>query len=276
MPLTLSKFRAAAVCYWAEHGQGETERHMAHRLDTCLNELGSLRYVDQATPNHIKRLVDGLSYLAPRSRRAYYATFKAAWRINGLPGSAIMDWPRLPRTSYQKSREPMLAGDYARLLTYLGEKGWHNTADLAMLLNGVGLRAGVEAYRDGAIKVQATDPGTVHITGKGARRRTVRVADPGAKAILANPARMSAIHDVGIDAHRWRWRKAVAALSIGTLLPSPHSLRHKYATELLSASGGNVLLVRNMLGHSNVATTATYIGPDLEAQQKALEARQCA
>lgn len=43
---------------------------------------------------------------------------------------------------------------------------------------------------------------------------------------------------------------------------SPHRLRHSLSTELYS-NGVNILLISNILGHSNVNTTRRYIHPDL-------------
>lgn len=37
-----------------------------------------------------------------------------------------------------------------------------------------------------------------------------------------------------------------------------HSLRHRFGTKALEGSGGNLLVVRDLLGHSTVATTETY------------------
>lgn len=44
---------------------------------------------------------------------------------------------------------------------------------------------------------------------------------------------------------------------------SPHRLRHSLSTELYH-NGANILLISNILGHSNVNTTRRYIHPDLK------------
>lgn len=265
--LTLPRFQALALSYWQAHTLGRSAEHCEHRLRLCCSFLTPVRYLEEVRPSHVRLIHTGLAYLAPASQRAYMATFKSAWRIAGMPGSAILDWPRLPKSPRQKSREAMTRSDFLALVNHLTIQGWQETADLAILLNGCGLRIGCEALQAGAIRYAN---GLLHITGKGAHKRAVRVADSGARAILEDQSRLSHMRDLGIDAHRWRWRKAVAAVGIGTALPSPHSIRHKYATELLAASNGNVLLVRDMLGHANVQTTAAYISPDYAAQEAAL------
>ena len=48
---------------------------------------------------------------------------------------------------------------------------------------------------------------------------------------------------------------------------SPHRLRHSLSTELYY-NGANILLISNILGHSNVNTTRRYIHPDLRENLK--------
>ena len=48
---------------------------------------------------------------------------------------------------------------------------------------------------------------------------------------------------------------------------SPHRLRHSLSTKLYH-NGANILLISNILGHSNVNTTRRYIHPDLRKNLK--------
>lgn len=52
---------------------------------------------------------------------------------------------------------------------------------------------------------------------------------------------------------------------------SIHSLRHTYATNLYKASGYNLRLVQQQLGHSNVSTTSVYSGVVNKDLDEALE-----
>ena len=47
----------------------------------------------------------------------------------------------------------------------------------------------------------------------------------------------------------------LAEINAGATL---HQLRHRFATQALRCSGGDLRLVQELLGHSTVATTAIY------------------
>ena len=58
---------------------------------------------------------------------------------------------------------------------------------------------------------------------------------------------------------------------------SIHCLRHTYATELYKASGYNLRLVQQQLGHSSIQTTSVYsavINPDIEKAVEAMDAME--
>src|SRR4051812_43638872 len=99
--ITLPKFQAIAARYWQAHTQGRSAEHCEHRLSLCCSFLTPCRYLEEVAPKHVRLITSGLvdHGLAPASQRAYYATFKSAWRIAGMPGSAVLDWPRLPRST---------------------------------------------------------------------------------------------------------------------------------------------------------------------------------
>lgn len=51
---------------------------------------------------------------------------------------------------------------------------------------------------------------------------------------------------------------------------TPHSLRHFFGTETLRASGGNLIVTKELMRHANVATTAMYTEIDSTARTAAV------
>jgi integrase len=79
-------------------------------------------------------------------------------------------------------------------------------------------------------------------------------------------------HNLGtLDRHFRRCRSA-AKVPPDVVL---HSLRHRFATQLLR-SGVNLLDIRDLLGHSDIATTSIYLASDPRRFASAREALECA
>ncbi|GAA4768421.1 tyrosine-type recombinase/integrase [Citricoccus nitrophenolicus] len=51
-----------------------------------------------------------------------------------------------------------------------------------------------------------------------------------------------------------------------------HQLRHTAATDLADATGGDLPVIADILGHKSITTTLGYISPDMDARRKALAA----
>jgi len=52
---------------------------------------------------------------------------------------------------------------------------------------------------------------------------------------------------------------------------SPHKLRHSFAGEHLKNSGGNIILLRDQLGHNSIETTALYTNLDRKEHKKVMK-----
>ncbi len=59
--------------------------------------------------------------------------------------------------------------------------------------------------------------------------------------------------------------------SVGVRYLSPHCLRHTFATAIID-SGADLKTAAELLGHTDVATTAIYTHPDFVAKQRAVQA----
>ncbi|HIW90263.1 MAG TPA: tyrosine recombinase [Candidatus Corynebacterium avicola] len=123
---------------------------------------------------------------------------------------------------------------------------------------------------------------TLLVRGKGDKERVLPVGDPALQAVDAYLRRarpdLAARSRTGADASalfltarggrlsRQSGHKIITTAAEKAGIPdvSPHSLRHSFATHLLTG-GADVRVVQELLGHSSVSTTQIYtkVTPDL-------------
>jgi len=113
--------------------------------------------------------------------------------------------------------------------------------------------------------------GIVRILGKGGKERIVPFGEAAAEALLAYldgrnrrfPAGSEAPVFVNLKGGRLTSRslqRIVQKRAAGTAIdktPSPHTLRHSFATHLL-ARGADIRVIQELLGHSSLSTTQKY------------------
>lgn len=256
-----------AKAYWATR---KGWRVMECRASVCVSLVGPQRSIKSLTAPDGTKLLTALSRrgLSLKSQADYYQTFKRLLTLNGVQTHA---WPKAPEPP-RRSRDSLTGSDYERLRD--GLKDHPGTADLLVLLHGCGLRIGIEALAMGRFEFHATgqsDYGILTIRGKGDHERTIPVErHSGAYSILCDRGRIGAIQSEPYRTHLRRWHKASRGLGIKSRLATPHSLRHNYATRVLKASGGNLRLVQELLGHASPATTARYAQVDMADKVAAL------
>lgn len=127
------------------------------------------------------------------------------------------------------------------------------------------------------IHLQLTDVdlhlGQVKVMGKGSKQRIVPFGAQAAAAVKAWMAERVApgcpYLFVTVKGNKL-YPKAVQRLVEAALLPvpsasqrSPHVLRHSFATHLLDA-GADIRLIKEMLGHANLAATQVYTHNSIE------------
>lgn len=273
MAHTLQDALDIAFDHWSLDRPGSKSMRVA--AEACVTILGPLTDSASVSAPHAVRLLAALRSrkLAPKSVGVYYGAFKRVLTLAGYPPPST--WPR-PPTAPRRTRDRMSWEDLDRLITWLEAKGWSNTADLAVLLRATGLRVNVEALTAGNLRVlldagPAEDPAqydAIHVTGKGGHERVIPVVASDARALLRVPLRLDGIRSTSYEGHLNRWTKGVSAVGITSRLATPHSVRHGYASEVLSNTGGNLIMVQDLLGHSQPATTARYLSVDMSAKAK--------
>lgn len=140
----------------------------------------------------------------------------------------------------------------------------------------------------GAVRLQA--PAQVTLLGKGNKKRVVPLMDQTATLISNYMKENHLLQGGQMNEHPVFFNQRNEALSrsgIGYILQkyvaaarteqptipekvTPHILRHSKAMHLLEA-GVNIVYIRDILGHVNIATTGIYARSNLEMKKKALE-----
>lgn len=178
---------------------------------------------------------------------------------------------RSPRRE-QKLPAFLTVGDVERLLAAVDAGTWAGRRDLAILetLYGGGLRVGELVGLDHD-DVDLSS-GMLRVRGKGKKERIVPAGRCAVAAIrgylsrsdgVRRPQDPHALFVNNCDGRRLTARSVRRIMRKYTLLAgldsrlSPHSLRHSFATHMLS-NGADLRAVQELLGHENLSTTQIY------------------
>lgn len=207
----------------------------------------------------------GKLYEAGHSSATVHAYYSAFLRALTLSGHQVKDWPR-PKPLVRKPRKFPSQADLNVAILMLTQAGFPETADLVLLLKATGMRVGIEALR--IFITRDRTHGAFMVVGKGGHSREIPIEDPAALTLVLDAQRISELRAIPYFTHRWRLQRAVPK----NLLASFHHIRHTYASQMLAASGGNLRLVQELLGHSSPTTTAIYA--DVSMADKAAAVRK--
>ena len=254
---------------------GDLKRFLAHLDESGTGGLGGI------TPRDIE------TFLREEKRRGYapasvarshaavrmFCRFLVMERVLQRDPAESIDsprkWHRLPTVLDKDAVDLLLsAPQVGRDVHALRDRA------ILMLLYATGMRASeVVGLRVGDINFTL---GVVRVLGKGGRERIVPVAEEallavreymadygpamfagaGQKLILSRTGRVLRREDVYRIVKKYVRKAAVKGRV------SPHTLRHCFATELLSR-GADLRSVQEMLGHADVATTEIYTHVDV-------------
>lgn len=221
--------------------------------------------------------------LKPSSIARAVACLKSFYRFMKLDelakGDAVelLESPKLP----QRLPKAQSAAAVVRLLNAPGPCDQHFVRDRAVLemLYATGCR--VSEVSGLKLADLSLDDGVCRVVGKGSKERLVMLGRHSVAALrvyLAG-ARRAVPPDAGFVFTSRTGRGAMSRIDIHTLvrnmsqwagLPrgvSPHTLRHSFATHMLSG-GANIREVQDLMGHSSIQTTAQYTAVDAARLKK--------
>ncbi|MEV1294031.1 site-specific tyrosine recombinase XerD [Pseudonocardia sp. NPDC049635] len=252
-------------------------RYTGHLASSGRDDLAAVREADVAA--FVTALRTGERPLAASSAARALAAVRGLHRFAAREGLVPTDVAaavappslpsRLPKALSVDQVDQLLAGCVAD-----GPTGLRDRA-LLELLYSTGARISEIVGAD----LDDLDPGarTILLHGKGNKQRIVPVGRPALAAVDAYLVRARPVlagrgtgsHALLLNARGARlsrqsaWHVLRAAAEASGLEPavvasvSPHTLRHCFATHLLSG-GADVRVVQELLGHSSVATTQVY------------------
>jgi integrase/recombinase XerC len=297
LPIPLARFSAAPTCLaaiaeWHSWLSAE-KRASAHTIAAYGSDRARfLAFLTEhlgAAPDlgDLARLraADFRAYLARRagedlaasSRARAMSVLRGFFRFldrRGLahnPDLATVRSPKLPASV----PKPLTEIDAASALAGVDDaQPWIAKRDVAVLtlLYGGGLRL-AEALSLRRREAPLT-AGTIRITGKGNKQRTVPILPVVAAAIADYLA--ACPHALGPDEPLFVGARGgplnprlvqgrMAQLRRALSLPesaTPHALRHSFATHLL-AGGGDLRAIQELLGHASLSTTQRYTAVDM-------------
>lgn len=198
---------------------------------------------------------------APATRARHVATLKSllsfAWRTGYTPINVgrLLPCVKVPNTLHEKLLEEE---DVKSLLKWA--KSLRNQSLVRVFYVG-GLRIS-EAV---TIRWIDVSPGRITVLGKGTRNRTVVVPKSLTDDLLKLKPRGASAEDFVFRSYRDKPLSTRGARDIlyriadsAALKLSPHSLRHTMASHSLER-GAPLHVVRDTLGHANIATTSRYL-----------------
>ena len=247
---------------WA--GYGEYMRRRRYHRGTVSSRLAAARdWVRFAGPDWRAATFDDVEDwlagrgLTPGSSRNLIVYLRAFYRWAVRHGVTVADPTAMVEPIRLPHRLPRPADEVViRDLLGLGDPV---LGALVALMAGAGLRC-VECSRLDWTDIDLV-AGKVRVIGKGDRERVLDVSD----AVRRRLARLDTVGGAvfvgptGVRLSPARVSQYVNRAVRATGSPvTAHQFRHRFATQALDRADGDILAVRDALGHSSVATTQIY------------------
>ena len=255
--------------------------------------------LDAVQPHHIRQWVARMHAAGRSARgialilsgwRGFYAWLGREGRIATNPVQGV----RAPKAA-RLLPKALPVDDAVQLADHANDAAdpWLEARDAAIveLLYGCGLRVGELVGLDVGASAEAAQAGRgavdreaaeAHVTGKGAKRRSVPVGRAALEALdhwlaVRGPAAPTEPLFVGRRGTRltaqsiWqRLRARAGAAGLATPV-HPHMLRHSFASHVLQSSG-DLRAVQELLGHASITSTQVYTRLDFQHLARAYDA----
>jgi len=240
----------------------------AHTIDAYRRDLdrwhrASLPFTPAGIEQYLAQLrAAGLAPASIARNRAALSSFGRFIEREGLGDHNPVPLCASPTRARKRLPKTLSPTDIARLLASPDRKTSDGTRDAAMLelLYSSGLRVSeLTGVRRADIDLGS---GWIRVRGKGNKERRIPVGEPACDALREHLARhphlrpQDRVFPIGRES-TWRLlRRHSVRAGLGSR-PSPHWLRHSFATHLLSG-GADIRAIQEMLGHARVTTTQIY------------------
>jgi integrase/recombinase XerD len=237
--------------------------YTAPTLSELARYIGYLNELELAPPTVARHLV---------SLKMFYRFLKLEERADAtavdLLGSPKL-WERVPQVLSPESVEALLQGPQA------GDRFFFRDRAMLETLYATGCRASEVV----GLKINDLylDAAFLKCTGKGSKQRVVPLGKPAIQALRSYIGEGRTVAESTPDATEFvflsRSGQRLSRIDLWTLvkkycqraaLPttvSPHTLRHSFATHLLSG-GADLRTVQELLGHASIQTTQHYTHVD--------------
>ncbi len=246
-----------------------------HTLEAYARDLGKLAEHQKASTPDAVTLADLLGFagsladhLERRSQARTLSAVRQFFRFLHKRGfradnpAKELKPPKAPRALPSVPTE----AEMRRLLDGLSGADPKTIRDRALfeLLYGSGLR--VSELCTLRIDGVFFDRGLLRVSGKGDKERLVPMGLPAQQALLSYVQQRTTRSDFVFIGNKGKPLSRVAVFKIlkrrsiaagFATLPSPHKLRHAFATHLVQ-NGADLRVVQTLLGHANIQTTEVY------------------